>query len=225
MWCAGLSKIWSIAGTIGAIASAGFAFGLWVLLTNSYRLDRQMVIKQVVQHVTEADITIGNDSALDFDAPDAGSSIPDPLLDSIGSMGAKLIKSASGNAAATMSRNSATRSSEHVSRVAKEITMRCLQRWDGPMALRASTDSLGTRSGIRKDKFDSVRAASMLLAMRRYNHSLRDSTAGTCAPLPSTRRKYATSKLYHGPTDFLSKHSMRTGRMLQCSIQHWSNQY
>ncbi len=41
-----------------------------------------------------------------------------------------------------------------------------------------ASDSLGMRSGIWRSKFDCVRFASMLLAMRQYNENLKESHAG-----------------------------------------------
>lgn len=56
--------------------------------------------------------------------------------------------------------------------VARQITERCLRRWDGILGIRAGSDSLGRRSGIWRDKFDSVRYAVLLLAMRKLNEAL-----------------------------------------------------
>ena len=59
-----------------------------------------------------------------------------------------------------------------VQKVAKQITKRCLRRWDGFLAVRADKDSLGNNAGIWKAKFESVRSASMLLAFRAVNATL-----------------------------------------------------
>ena len=56
--------------------------------------------------------------------------------------------------------------------VAKQITVRCLRRWDGFLGIRASSDGLGRRSGIWRDKFDGVHFAVLLLAMNRLNQAL-----------------------------------------------------
>ena len=56
--------------------------------------------------------------------------------------------------------------------VAKQITVRCLRRWDGFLGIRASSDGLGRRSGIWRDKFDGVHYAVLLLAMGRLNETL-----------------------------------------------------
>lgn len=61
---------------------------------------------------------------------------------------------------------------EDIRRAGKEIAVRCLQRWDGYLGLRASRDSLGNKSGIWRDRFDGVRHATLLLAFRKYNEKL-----------------------------------------------------
>lgn len=58
---------------------------------------------------------------------------------------------------------------KEVKKIAKDITARCLRRWDGFLAVRAGTDSLGRKKGVWKDKFESVRCAVMLLAFRSVN--------------------------------------------------------
>ena len=54
----------------------------------------------------------------------------------------------------------------------REITRRCLRRWDGLLGIRASSDSLGNRAGIWRDRFDTVRCAVLLLAFRKLNWAL-----------------------------------------------------
>ena len=74
--------------------------------------------------------------------------------------------------------------------VAKQITMRCLRRWDGFLGIRAGSDGLGRRSGIWRDKFDGVRYAVLLLAMRKLNEALTTST-----PHPSEMQLAPASNL------------------------------
>ncbi|DBA85897.1 TPA: hypothetical protein ACH3X1_005442 [Trebouxia sp. C0004] len=58
---------------------------------------------------------------------------------------------------------------KEVKKIAKDITACCLRRWDGFLAVRAGTDSLGRKKRVWKDKFESVRCAVMLLAFRSGN--------------------------------------------------------
>ena len=60
------------------------------------------------------------------------------------------------------------------------ITWRCLQMWDGFMGLRARTDSAQKRAGIWLDKFETVRGASMLLALQRVNIARQSSGMRRC---------------------------------------------
>ena len=62
--------------------------------------------------------------------------------------------------------------SKEMRTVAKQITVRCLRRWDGFLGIRASSDGLGRRSGIWRDKFDGVHYAVLLLAMHRLKETL-----------------------------------------------------
>lgn len=56
--------------------------------------------------------------------------------------------------------------------VAKQMTHRCLRRWDWFLALRASTDSQGSGQGVWRDKYLGVRASVMLLALHNLNTQL-----------------------------------------------------
>ena len=65
-------------------------------------------------------------------------------------------------------------------KVATRIVWRCLSRWDGMAALRAKKDSNNRRSGIWMDKFETVRASGMLLAIQRTNLKILSESA--CKP-------------------------------------------
>ena len=58
-------------------------------------------------------------------------------------------------------------------KVAQQIAVRSLRRWDGFLGFRAGHDGLGRTLGVWKDKFDGVRFAVLLLAMRKLNEQLR----------------------------------------------------
>ncbi len=66
--------------------------------------------------------------------------------------------------------------SSEMKSVARQITVRCLWRWDGLLGIRAGSDGLGRRSGIWRDKFDGVRYGVLLLAMRKLNADLLSSS-------------------------------------------------
>ncbi|KAL0039773.1 hypothetical protein WJX77_007596 [Trebouxia sp. C0004] len=67
-------------------------------------------------------------------------------------------------------------STREIQSLARQITVRCLRRWDGLLGIRAGSDGLGRRSGIWRDKFDGVRYGVLLLAMRKLNADLLSSS-------------------------------------------------
>ncbi len=81
-------------------------------------------------------------------------------------------------------------STSEMKSVARQITVRCLRRWDGLLGIRAGSDGLGRRSGIWRDKFDGVRYGVLLLAMRKLNTDLLNSST---QPSECSRQSSATS--------------------------------
>lgn len=55
---------------------------------------------------------------------------------------------------------------------ATQITRMCLRQWDGLFGVRAASDSVGTKAGIWRAKFEGVRCAVLLLAFNRLNRNL-----------------------------------------------------
>ena len=196
--------MWSAVGAILGIASPLIAILVFVLLFNSYRLEKKMLVKQVMKTMRAPDICVSSAgvtsptinplsfaSSTSFDA--SGHTNP-VLLASASSMSnsGQLLLGEIPSSGIVPGRESQSRgifgdssvygsrypttagaeTAEEVQRVGKEIIMRCLQRWDGFMGFRASTDSLGRQSGIWREKFDGVRVASLLLALRKLNASL-----------------------------------------------------
>ncbi|KAL0049266.1 hypothetical protein WJX82_010048 [Trebouxia sp. C0006] len=192
-------KVWSIGATIAGICSSLLAIAVWVLLFNSYRLEKKMLIKQVVKHLQASDIcNIAGGSA-------AAVPTPNPIMttaNSISSSGHLLLDvPSSGIVPGLTMRRSApadpffydpddgiipSEPAKDIQQVAKEITLRCLQRWDGFMGFRASTDSLGRQSGIWRERFDGVRFASLLLAFRKLNAALAFNQPGDSGSLLET---------------------------------------
>lgn len=62
--------------------------------------------------------------------------------------------------------------------VAGAITYRCLNRWDAVLGHKAKSDNGGRRPGIWMDKFETVRYASMLLALHRLNANITSQSTG-----------------------------------------------
>ena len=187
---AGTKKVWSVVGALVGVASPVAAFMVFLLIFNSYRLEKKMLVKQVVKNLRAPDICAAAHSAA------APYSTANPVVHASSH---NLININSGQMLlgegpisgivpghATQRRGAsedpsvydpddpsmAVQTAEDIKRVGREITLRCLQRWDGFLGFRASKDSLGRQSGIWREKFDGVRIASMLLAFRKLNASL-----------------------------------------------------
>ena len=58
-------------------------------------------------------------------------------------------------------------------KMSKAIAVRSLRRWDAFLGFRAGHDGLGRTLGVWRDKFDGVRFAVLLLAMRKLNEQLK----------------------------------------------------
>lgn len=58
-------------------------------------------------------------------------------------------------------------------KMSQAIAVRSLRRWDAFLGFRAGHDGLGRTLGVWRDKFDGVRFAVLLLAMRKLNNQLK----------------------------------------------------
>ena len=210
---------WGVAvGVLGALVT-GFT---WLAVTYSYRMEKHMVVTEVVRNLKVADIASAEQSAqaaaAQREAHMSNSPLAAPVVQSRnlqrnrsapsrGSLSQQSISSSRPMLSSTQSSSVhssrsdsdavqnpllralglsyATASfhrtdddmnigapSREMRKVAKQITVRCLRRWDGFLGIRASSDGLGRRSGIWRDKFDRVHYAVLLLAMNRLNEAI-----------------------------------------------------
>lgn len=231
--CSG-SKIGTALGVLGTVATGGFACFTWFVVTYSYRMDKHMVVKEVVRNLKVADIASVTQSAQGITSQQGGPINRAPValpvvqsrnlhsLHSTPSRGAQRLQSGVSQHSRSSSSNSSSmllfppshRSlmrtsdsdavanplllvpgmspdralsqrtdrgvhdddmlapSDEMKAVARQITVRCLRRWDGFLGIRAGSDGTGRRSGIWRDKFDGVHYAVLLLAMRKLNEAL-----------------------------------------------------
>ena len=188
---------WGVAvGVLGALI-AGFT---WLAVTYSYRVEKHMVVTEVVKNLKVADIASVEQSAQAAVAVQQEAHISNPLVAAPIGQSRILQRSRSAStvhcfrsesdavqnpllravglssAAAPLHRaddnmNTGTPTREMRS-VARQITVRCLRRWDGFLGIRASSDGLGRRSGIWRDKSDGVHYAVLLLALNRLNETI-----------------------------------------------------
>ena len=185
---AGTNKVGSAFGAVLGVGSPVIAVVVFLLVFNSYRQEKKMLVKQVVKNLQALDICAVANSAAAVDH-----TINPVMLASLHNLptSAQLLLDEGpvsgilpGHAASmgvapgdpTVHNpddpSVAAETTKRVQRVGKEITLRCLQRWDGLLGFRASKDSLERQSGIWREQFDGVRFASMLLAFRKLNASL-----------------------------------------------------
>ena len=180
---AGLGKALGIAGGILGVVSPLCGILIWLLLFNSYRAEKNMLIKQVMVHIrahhmcrtaSDALATTSNPMLLrSADSLSGSGALDAPMITApMSSVILNTYDLADDNPDVT------PELAEDMRKAGKEIAVRCLQRWDGVLGLRASRDSLGNKSGIWRDRFESVRFASLLLAFRKYNEVLAPSRTG-----------------------------------------------
>lgn len=223
-----LNAVW---GVLAGLSGACVTFFTWFAVTYSYRMDKHMVVTEVVKNLKVSDIASAT-QAIEPQQETPISNMPPraPLvqgrvlvrtlsapsrgahaLHMIGSLqssrGSSRRLLASSQSSSTLSSNSSavqnpllflpgllhataklhrtdsnihdepmSDPSKEMKHVAKQITLRCLRRWDGFMGIRASSDGLGRAYGIWRDKFDGVHYAVLLLAMSRLNQMLISAT-------------------------------------------------
>ena len=221
-------------GVVGGVLGACVTFFTWLAVTYSYRMDKRMVIREVLRNLKVADIasalhqhqldeqsaqaTAQQQAALMRNSPLAAATlqsrslqtipsspirgglsmqcsssssrpmlsptqslsaqsfrsdsdvVQNPLLHALGlsCVAAPCYKPDNGN----MHVDTTLGPTQAMKNVAKQITVRCLRRWDGFLGIRASADGLGRGSGIWRDKFDGVHYAVLLLAMNRLNETM-----------------------------------------------------
>jgi len=239
MLCDAGAKAKAAYGVITGVVAACVPAFTWLAITYSYRMDKHMVVTEVVKNVKAADIA--SDGSLQSVDTTSLQSVMPPRADVDSNMFMSAMQGGSRtrsiqriNSAPSSARRNAQHANGSQSRqlasphrppalqslpsdmmvqnpllssssrhnalaqpqpsdrdimhdsflgptkemqsVAKQITIRCLRRWDGLLGIRAGSDGLGRRSGIWRDKFDGVRYGVLLLAMRKLNVNLLNSS-------------------------------------------------
>ena len=213
--------IWGV--IVGVLGASITGFG-WLAITYSYRMEKQMVVREVAKNLKVADVASAAQSAqvaaAQQETPVSNIPLAAPVVQSrnlqrvcsapsrgglslqssrsssrhmLPSTQSPSIQSSHSDAVqnpllrvlglsyatdsfqrtnSNMHFDTTSGPSKEMKIVAKQITVRCLRRWDGLLGIRASSDGLGRRSGIWRDKFDGVHYAVLLLAMNRLNETL-----------------------------------------------------
>ena len=139
---------------VAAIIGPGIPILAWLILTYSYRQDKQMIIRETGKHVTEEDLgpgVITNPLSRTLSSASSSRGFGDPLI--VTNPVLDQVRQVSGPSA--------------VQQTARHIVVRSLRRWDAFLGFRASRDGLGTPLGVWRPKFDGVRFAVLLLAIRK----------------------------------------------------------
>lgn len=159
-WCAGQNSnkdtVGSALGTALGVAAPCIGIIIWLAVTYTYRLEKRALSAAIINRLTAIDIA---EKGAPFRMKD-----PQMLtghLDRDDSATNFIIPAHREEAA-----------SPAMLKVAKDMTHRCLRRWDSILALRASTDSQGKGQGIWRDRYEGVRASVMLLALHNLNRQL-----------------------------------------------------
>lgn len=171
---------------------------VFLLVFNSYRQEKKMLVKQVVKNLQALDIcAVANPAAAvdhtinpvmlasSHNLPSSAQLLlgEGPVSGILpGHAGSRGVASGDSTVQNPDDPSVGADPTKRVHRVGKEITLRCLQRWDGFLGFRASKDSLGRQSGIWRETFDGVRFASLLLAFRKLNASLGYNQLGNTGP-------------------------------------------
>ena len=142
-------------GTALGVATPCIGVMVWLAVTYTYRTEKRALVAGVLNRLTPIDIA-DEPPSNPKESPSQRRRVE--RNDSV----SDLIAPAHREAAA----------SPAMLKVAKEMTHRCLRRWDSFLALRASTDSQGMGQGIWRARYEGVRASVMLLAIHNLNRRL-----------------------------------------------------
>lgn len=175
---------------MAAVVGPSIAIATWFVLTWYYRSEKKIIADEVIRRLRIADICKA-DSAVAAKPAEAISAAQH--MNATQSRGfnpedsaneryinADMVRSGSFTSAVSATSDEKALNgalTPEMKKVARQITQRCLRRWDGLLGIRASSDSLGNRAGIWRDRFDTVRCAVLLLAFKNLNEALQANPA------------------------------------------------
>jgi len=140
-----------------ALVLAVVAFCAWGYVTLRHREERQVLLYSITTRLKASDITdITRGPPQGSDYSDDLVRPDDVVLDDQPTM-------------------------KEIKNVTRDIMTWCFLRWGGSFGARAGSDSTGVKLGIWNDRFENVRCAVMLLALRQVNasHKSKDPKAST----------------------------------------------
>ena len=141
-----------------ALLLAGVALCAWGYVTLRHRAEKQLLVYSITTRLKASDITQVSHSG-------GTTKIPATSLGQSGKTRLYLEDSVKPSDI-VLDDEMATK---EVKDVARDIMTWCFSRWGGPFGARAGSDSMGVKLGIWNDRFENVRCAVMLLALRQVN--------------------------------------------------------
>lgn len=148
------SNFGAIRGVVAAVVGPSIAIATWFFFTWNHRRDKKIIVDEVVRRFMVSDMC-RVDSA------------PDSFL--LGSV----VRSGGPDMPSQKTRS-----------LARQITRRCLRRWDGWLGIRPFSDSLGNRAGIWRDRYGTVRCAVLMLAFQNLHQALQADPASFRSDCP-----------------------------------------
>ena len=140
-------KLWGSLSTVVALVLAVVAFCAWGYVTLRHREEKQVLLYSISTRLKASDITdITRGPPRDNADSDDPVRPDDVVLDD-------------------------QPPTKEMKDVARDIMTWCFLRWGGSFGARAGSDSTGVKLGIWNDRFENVRCAVMLLALRQVNAS------------------------------------------------------
>lgn len=189
------SKIGTAWGVAAAVVGPSIAIGTWFILTWTYRSEKKLITDEVIKRLKASDVCetgsvlqhASTGLGVGYQAKQSkrisafhpqGLATGPALDDTVRSGSFTSAVSAASDLIPKVTVRDSNGSegndepSPETKKVARQITRRCLRRWDGLLGIRASSNSLGNRAGIWRDRYDTVRCAVLLLAFRKLNKDL-----------------------------------------------------
>lgn len=145
MWSVSTGKLWGSLSTVVALVLAVVALCAWAYVTLRHREEKQMLLYSISTRLKASDITDITRGPPPGHADPGDPIRPDDVV---------------------LDDQPPTKDMKDV---ARDIMTWCFLRWGGLFGARAGSDSMGVKLGIWNDRFENVRCAVMLLALRQVN--------------------------------------------------------
>lgn len=187
------TKLGTAWGVVAAVAGPSIALFAWFVVTWSYRTQKKIITEEVIKRLKVSDMCkLDPTPQAAPTQPTTPSQHTQAAAEEGGVLDAQLLANRASRSHADLARAESFSSAVVISdeptadnvRVARQLTGRCLRRWDGLLGIRPYSDSLGRRAGIWRDRFDTVRCAVLLRAFSNLNQALQSNPGSFRADRP-----------------------------------------